>query len=251
MLSDTPLYRIMPLSRFEEMIERNQNTLVKPSLWSDPYESITKHCKVEINNLDYPLDASHWFGQSWSLCKESALMWQAYAPQIKKDDKDNIRYVKIMVRSFNLIKNLQNEDRLQIAILDKLRYFSETENDFESKIHEVIGSHGWPQNFLKHGKSFIELFPLFTLLTKRDVFKHEEELRLLVFDDSTSKNLLKYTFEANDLVEEVVLDPWTSIDDAESIIPKLRKSLTNENIQISKSTLFSEDLSKYYVRFKI
>ncbi|MBQ8466509.1 MAG: hypothetical protein IJ546_02290 [Prevotella sp.] len=246
LLNNTPLYRIMPLSRFEEMIKHRQNTLVKPFLWNDPCESICKHSIVTENNIDYPLDVSHWYGQCWSMCEESALMWQAFAPQI-----DNRRYVKIMARNEKLTQNLKEESHLQIAVSEKIRYFLDDNNDQEEKVKELINCHRWPKNFLNKGASYRELLPLYPLLTKRILFKHEEEFRLLVFDKASSSDLFNYSFDVNTLVEEIVLDPWTPDDDVEKITNKLRSLLINEDINIKKSTLFSRDISKFCIKFKV
>jgi hypothetical protein len=48
-----PLYRIMPLEQFLQIVLEGKNTLVRPHLWEDPYEKIPRESN-EINvKLNY------------------------------------------------------------------------------------------------------------------------------------------------------------------------------------------------------
>lgn len=244
-LSNTPLYRIMPLKWFKVMIKEKSNTLFRPSIWDDPHETNYSNSVIVTEHGDVPLDASHWFGQCWSTCKESAIMWQAF----KKDESP---YVKIKIDAFSLIKDLVEQDNsLRIAILEYIRYFNPTINDYIEKINDVIEMHQWHANFAKQGITLAELYPMFNLLTKRDVFKHEEEVRLLLFDKSSSDNQksLSYSFDPT-TIKEVVIDPWTSLnnDMFNEIKSELHMFLPSETTEIRKSEIFS-DSSKFATRF--
>lgn len=189
------------------MVEEKSNTLFRPLTWDDPHETNYSNSVIATEQGDVPLDASHWFGQCWSLCKESAVMWQAFR-------KDKEPYVKIKVDAYSLIKDLIEQDNsLRIAVLEYIRYFSPTTNDYTEKINDVMVMHQWLKNFIKHGVTLAELYPVYNLLTKRDVFKHEEEVRLLLFDKSSSENQesLSYSFAPTN-IKEVVIDPWTSLE---------------------------------------
>ena len=189
------------------MVEVKSNTLFRPLSWDDPHETNYSNSVIATEQGDVPLDASHWFGQCWSLCKESAVMWQAFR-------KDEEPYVKIKVDAYSLIKDLIEQDNsLRIAVLEYIRYFSPTTNDYTEKINDVMVMHQWLKNFIKHGVTLAELYPVYNLLTKRDVFKHEEEVRLLLFDKSSSENQesLSYSFAPTN-IKEVVIDPWTSLE---------------------------------------
>ena len=56
------------------------------------------------------MDASHWFGQCWSACKESALMWQAFKknkePYVKIKSKRNFTRIIIIKFMPNGRKNI-------------------------------------------------------------------------------------------------------------------------------------------------
>lgn len=244
-LNNTPLYRIMPLKWFKVMVENNRNTIFRPSKWDDPLETNCSNSVIATEQGDVPLDASHWFGQCWSICEESAIMWQAF----KKNEEP---YVKIKVDAYSLIKGLVKQDNsLRIAVLEYIRYFKPNLTDYKEKINEVIALHLWPKNFIKQGVTLAELYPVYKLLTKRDVFKHEEEVRLLLFDKSSSENQksVSYSFDST-AIKEVVVDPWTSLDDNkfDEIKSELRINLPYETTDIRKSEIFS-DSSKFITRF--
>lgn len=244
-LNSTPLFRIMPLKWLKVMVEEKRNTLFRPSTWEDPHETNYSNSVIATEQGDVPLDASHWFGQCWSTCKESALMWQAFK-------KNKEPYVKIRVDAFSLIKELIEQDKsLRIAVIEYIRYFKPIIYDYKEKLNEIIELHLWPKNFIKQGATFAELYPLYNLLTKRDVFKHEEEVRLLLFDKSSSENQdsVSYSFDPIS-IKEVVIDPWTSLDNSKSfeIERELREILPKETTEISKSDVFS-DSGKFATRF--
>lgn len=230
------------------MVAKGRNTLVRPYLWEDPHEMNYSNSVIVTDEGDIPLDVSHWFGQCWSKCEESAIMWQAF-----KKEKDP--YVKIKVEAFNLIKgfNLKGNN-LRIAVLDNIRYFSPIANeDYQNKTKDIYLWHQWLHNFIKFGVTLAELYPVYNLLTKRNVFKHEEEVRLLLFDKSSSENQESISYPFNlDIIKEVVIDPWTSLDDNKykRIERKLRKYLIEDKTVIRKSEIFS-DCSKFSVRYHI
>ena len=229
------------------MVKEKRNTLFRPSSWNDPHEMNYSNSVIVTERGDIPLDASHWFGQCWSICKESALLWQA----LKKDDAP---YVKIKVNAYNLMKGLIEQDNsLRIAVLEYIRYFTPTANDYIEKIKDIIIMHQWHKNFVNQSVTLAELYPMYNLLTKRDIFKHEEEVRLLLFDKSSSaeQKSVSYLFDPT-VIEEVVIDPWTSIDDDKfnDIKSDLRMILLTETTDIRKSEIFG-DCSKFSTRYNI
>ena len=246
-IDTTPLYRIMPLKWFKVMVEEKRNTLFRPSTWEDPYETSYSNSVIVTDKGEIPLDASHWFGQCWSLCKESAIMWQAFK-------KLNEPYVKIKVDAFSLIADLKEQNtNLRIGILEYIRYFNPTRHDYEEKIKELMKLHPWTGNFSIHGATIADLYPMYHLLTKRDIFKHEEEVRLLLFDKSSTKdqNSVSYSLEPS-VIKEVVIDPWTSKNDdkVKMIEEELRQYLPIETTDIHKSMIFS-DSCKFVARYTV
>jgi len=237
----------MPLKWFKIMTKEKINTLFRPSKWDDPYETNYSKSVIATEHGDIPLNASHWFGQCWSICKESAIMWQAFK-------KDKEPYVKIKIDAFNLIKGLVDQNNnLRIAVLEYIRYFNPTTNDYKEKINDCIEMHQWPNNFIKQGITLAELYPLYNLLTKRDVFKHEEEVRLLLFDKSSSEKQESVSYSFDPLnINEVVIDPWTSLDYEKfrMIKTELQCYLPIETTKICKSEIFC-DSSKFFTKYII
>jgi hypothetical protein len=43
---DTPIYRMFPLWRLEEALQRHELVLVRPTLWDDPFELIGEPIKL-------------------------------------------------------------------------------------------------------------------------------------------------------------------------------------------------------------
>ena len=246
-VNNTPIYRIMPLKRIKGMVEEKRNTLMRPSSWDDPHEMNNSNSVIVTEKGNVPLDASHWFGQCWSLCEESAIMWQAF----KKSQEP---YVKIKIHAFDLVRELKSkDDGLRISVLGYVRDFNPNISDYEKALKDCMSMHQWPQNFLSKGVTIAELFPLYSLLTKRDVFKHEEEVRLLLFDKSSSESQESISYPFNpDVLKEVVIDPWTSLDDDKyvKIESELREYLPEDKTVIRKSEVFS-DSSKFSIRYHI
>lgn len=237
----------MPLKRLKGMVEEKRNTLVSPSLWEDPYEMNYSNSVIVTEKGDLPLDASHWFGQCWSLCEESAIMWQAF----KKSQEP---YVKIEIHACDLIRELQSkDDGLRISILEHVRYFKPNKSNYEEVLKDCMLMHQWPQNFLSRGVTYADLYPLYSLLTKRDVFKHEEEVRLLLFDKSAveAQKFVSYPFNPA-TIKEVVIDPWTSTNEKRymEIVTELRNSLPSKTTDIRKSEIFS-DSNKIVTRYSL
>lgn len=244
-LNTTPLYKVMAFKWFRIMVEEKRNTLLRPSSWDDPYEMNYSNSVIATEEGDIPLDASHWFGQCWSLCEESVIMWQAFK-------KTKEPYVKIKIEANSLIKGLKEQDNdLRIGVLDYIRYFSPTVKNYYEKLNDVILAHQWPDNFTKRGITHAELYPVYNLLTKRNIYEHEEEVRLLLLDKSSvaTQDSISYSFDPTS-IQEIVVDPWTSKDDSayKRIVDELRLYLPEGTTDIRKSGIFS-DSSKFATRF--
>ena len=246
-INSTPLYKIIALRWFRKMVEERRNTLLRPSSWDDPYEMNYSNSVIATEQGDIPLDASHWFGQCWSLCEESITMWQSF----KKSEEP---FVKIKVDAHNLIMGLkERDDELRIGVLDYVRYFKPQVSDYREKINDIVQAHRWPDNFINRGITLAELYPVYGLLTKRDIFEHEKEVRLLLLDMSTptTQKSVSYSFDTA-TINEIVIDPWTSKDDTiiKEIECELRLSFPKESTVIRKSSVFS-DSSQYFTRYVI
>src|SRR5919106_3025820 len=76
-LMEQKLYRVFRLSRFLQLLNDRQNTLVRPALWEDPWEEWWSQFLRKRLNMSMPGDV---FGQCWTAVEESDAMWRVYAP---------------------------------------------------------------------------------------------------------------------------------------------------------------------------
>lgn len=79
---DKPVYRIISKERFIELFQKEENILVHPSRWDDPYENFILKSKVkmksgEVKDFDFH---ENIYGQCWSRHKASDAMWRIYSP---------------------------------------------------------------------------------------------------------------------------------------------------------------------------
>jgi len=173
-------------------------------------------------------------------------MWQA----LKNGEEP---YVKIKIDANSLVKNFTEKDNyIRIAVLEHIRYFNPIVTDYEEKIKDVMMSHQWTKNFISKGVTPAELYPIYNLLTKRSIFKHEEEVRLLLFDKSTTEEQKSVTCPFDPAsIKEVIIDPWTSNDNnkCNNIEEELRQYFSSETT-ISKSKIFS-DSSKFSITYNL
>lgn len=227
----TVLYRIMPLSRFHEMLETGMNVLVHPSVWVDPYEkALADSCFVITDNNDvrrYKFNENHWYAQCWTLKVESDALWNIFAPcrsiQCKKDNKEGhigkevLPYVKIkttvglLKQSLKTTRQEEETECMSFYVLDNVNYVKDCKEDFERSILERIECY-------KFSVPEEQQVCLGLLLTKRIAFEYESEVRLLRYCEpldsrdsemEASHRLYKYPINVRELILEVEFDPWT------------------------------------------
>jgi hypothetical protein len=111
---DKEIYRIMPIHQLLEIFETKQLTLVKPSMWDDPFENLLLNGTVKTSDGeggDVSPVRDAVYGQCWTLHKETDAMWRIYS-QNKQGAK-----VKTTIRK--LIEALQ----LQSGQYSKIQCF--------------------------------------------------------------------------------------------------------------------------------
>lgn len=85
---DKPIYRIMPINRFLQLLEEKKLTLVKPKKWDDPFENALLNSVFETSNgeLGEFSAKNSIYGQCWTFHRETDAMWRIYS-----HDKDGVR----------------------------------------------------------------------------------------------------------------------------------------------------------------
>jgi hypothetical protein len=234
-LLDTPIYRVFPLEKILTSIHENQLFFVKTKLWEDPFEAflLKQLFKYEVGSNNYPwkdVVKENFYGQCWTLLKETNFLWKIYAPNC-----DGI----IVKSSIRKMKQLFSDEYQEFGAfyLGKVVYWK------EEKIKEHYQSNQIMQELLLGDWLGTILNSLFI---KREEFEQEEEVRLIFVDTNGGNKaipLIKngYLHERlhlfNELSDELIIDPRVDGIRAESIISLLKKLGFEKPIR--KSTLFN------------
>jgi hypothetical protein len=181
--SHYPLYRILDFHRVVQLFEDRELHFSHPSIWQDPYETKLRH-----------RFADRVFAQCWCTHGVSDAMWRIYSP--------NSLGVRIRTSRFKLEQTLRAarlEQRFDYRI-KKVKYMRETDLNYQV---EAIADE-LAQNFSLTNA----LEPLFL---KRLPFKHETELRAVLFVKNgisvDPKLGFKVPVEPHMFMESILVDP--------------------------------------------
>ena len=99
---DREVYRIFSLQRLLELLRSERNTLVRPSLWDDPFENYVLSAIGRLKSGErFSIGfKDKLYGQCWTLDRDSDAMWRIYSP-----DRQGVR-VRSTVR--RLLESLLN-----------------------------------------------------------------------------------------------------------------------------------------------
>jgi len=205
---DQYIYRIMPLSRLYELFENNENVLVKPSLWEDPFENFILKSRVRFKN-DKIYGFNHqngFYGQCWTRSQASDAMWRIYS-----SDKRSVRVRTTIGKLFNSLYDSQSHHiglRHEKCFIGKVKYLpSQKLKEFASEVFSE-----------QAGTRIYSLAS--SLCVKRPAFKHENEVRLIHFEHDVNKyneELFQYQFDAHEVIDQLMLDPRLDANEAERI----------------------------------
>lgn len=200
---DKPLYRIFSFQRLEEIFQEKKLTLVKPRLWEDPFENFI------LNSTGYLPDGrefqigfrDNFYGQCWSLTKESDAMWRIYSPE-KNGVKVKTTIRKLFAPLFKAggeHKKINGTVYNLSSFVGKVKY-ADTKTlvamlkDRERMSDKIFDQSGWGQ-----ASSFF---------FKRVAFRHEKEVRLIYNSQGDNQfDIFKFDINPNQLFEEIVFDP--------------------------------------------
>ena len=150
------LYRYMSLAQFLSIVENKKLFLNKVKRWEDTWEGPDDQLPVITDSgkevISESLITSSTVGQCWTYEKDSDAMWRIYSP-----DRQGIM-IETNVDSFFEINNLR------MAVLAKVIYFNK--NNYIDKRTEISNN----KSYRYAGD----------MALKREAFKHENEVRLLV-----------------------------------------------------------------------
>lgn len=212
---DTPIYRVFKLKRFKDLLTSRMNGLVSPFMWDDPFENLLLRCKVrdptgELGSLE-PI-ASGWYGQCWTLNRDSDAMWRIYSPE-----KTGVRAATTIKKLFSSIWNPSDKYRHLKYFIGIVQYLD------RAKIEQFLATTSFT-NLAVGGQThnFAE-----TLCMKRKEFEHEKEVRILTYDaegNMGEKGVLNFPFDHQKILDGVTLDPRLLAPDFERIRMELKDS---------------------------
>lgn len=225
---NTPIYRIFPLDRLLEALKDKQFCLVKPEAWDDPYENSVLDSKgITKNNIEVSLKPikERYYGQCWSLKEECDGLWRNYTKKsCEKCNYDEFEKnhgkppisAKVKTTVGKLMNAFYNENNLfhsSCYYIGKVKYVEVDD------IKEVV------KNAMKVATCQNNYLQVMTLLMKRKPFEYENEVRLLYSktDDDNLGKLFKFDINPDELIDEIILDPWVKPEQSDSIIQEIQK----------------------------
>lgn len=190
-----PIYRVFGIQRLLEMFSSENNTLVKPALWDDPFENfiLTLAIQASPNPNSYVVAKDGFFGQCWSMLRESDAMWRIYSP-----DKNGVKVRTTVGKLFDSLCNAP--EKRGESFIGKVFYKKDAE------LRSRIRDRDWLSQEITNSKSQAT-----SLLFKRVEFEHEAEIRLLYLSYSPpTDNLFRYSIKPRELFDEIQFDPRLS-----------------------------------------
>jgi hypothetical protein len=246
--SQAPVYRLERLDPVRSMFTEDKLTLIAPHLWDDPFENLLIKCGVEyesapergqvfFDSLRKPI-----FAQCWSHHRESDQIWRAYSTVIKdlttmrNTSKDTER-VQLRTTPGKLLSSLWNAspaDPAESCFLGDIRYG--TEEKIMQFVANEVGRMGIQAFSDSRGHAESVLF-------KREAFFGEQEARLVYVDwegKTSCDTHFTIQLDANELVDEVVLDPRLGEADFRDRVKEIEGWGCTGNIR--KSNLYQQKL---------
>lgn len=222
---DIPIYRVFKIRHLRNTLTKRKNTLVRPSLWDDPFENVLLNVPFYMNNEEISVEIIRdmIYGQCWTMNEnETDALWRIYSP-----NKDGVRVKTTLRKLWNSFANLE-DNRCELSyFIGKVQYKSA-----DHIIYPLISN---LKSYFVHEDSRALAN---TLFYKRIEFQHENEIRIIFKNRSTQNygNLYEHNFDFLDNVEEILFDPRISDEDYET--EKKYFTRADSNVAISKSTLY-------------
>ena len=175
---DTKIYRIIPAEYLYDLFESQTNYLTKPSKWEDPFEDLLGRVSA----------TSAVYAQCWTLKTHSDAMWRIYS-----NDKNSVR-IRSTIRKLQSSMSIRFPERWFVGRVQYLPT-KDLQDLVVNRLHR------------RRKKSMVRIAE--TFLIKRPAFKHEKEVRLVVFPKEVPSITpgLRYSIEPNSFIDQILLDP--------------------------------------------
>lgn len=228
---DKPIYRIMPINRFLQLLEEKKLTLVKPKKWDDPFENALLNSVFETSNgeLGEFSAKNSIYGQCWTFHRETDAMWRIYS-----HDKDGVRVSTTPRKLLTALQTAESTFHELRCFIGKVSYLSK--KNLLEKIQTI-------DLFNTNGSGIAE-----SLLYKRTAFKHENEIRLIYTGDDNINisDIFQFDIEPDKLLDSVLFDP--RMDENLRQAYKLAIKKKGCHTKVKRSTLYDAPIG---LRFKV
>ncbi len=200
---DKPVYRIFGFNRLEEIFTERKLTLVKPKKWDDPFENFILNSTGQLpDGRQFEISfRDNFYGQCWSLTKESDAMWRIYST-----NKDAVKVKTTIRKLFTPLFQAGGQHTKMNGVVYNLSSFvgkvkyADTKTlvamlkDEQRMSGKVFDQSGWGQAS--------------TFFFKRVAFKHEKEVRLIYNSQNDNQSdYFKFDIDPVQLFDEIVFDP--------------------------------------------
>ena len=195
------IHRIFPFERFVDLVRNQWLALVRPACWEDPFENPLIRMITDASTgrkLRLPHFESDLFAQCWSFAFESDAMWRIYST-----DRRGV-LVTVSAQALLTLGKPQYKAPMEQIFLGRVEYKSQAE------LKEMLESQDFLRNVLRapmysHVSSSV-------LLYKRDSFKHEEEVRLILSRhiSEVPGDTARFYIPIDEVILKVTLDPRLS-----------------------------------------
>lgn len=232
---DTPIYKWMSLKYVLLMLRDSKLSFTRIADWEDVYENFFLKGNVISHGLLVGTSdiQNQMFGQSWSLCPESDALWRIYSDIKSVKNNQLPDYQDVAIRIETTARKLYDAIYYDDSCMANTFIGMVTYKDQKVIEHEMrtlkIDINDLSRQIPQHA------------CVKRTEFSHEQEVRPIVFLDSTdnrlANHLLQYDIDINQFLDSLVIDPRLSEKDVIAITNMLVNVGVDVN-KISQSQLY-------------
>lgn len=248
---DSKIFRVLEVFRLFDIFETKRIGLTAPKLWDDPFENFLKHSYgVSSENKELRISfegySKYIFGQCWTLNEETDALWRIYSP-----NRDRVKIKTTIAKLLERIRKIQN--KWFRSYIGRVKYLPE--HEIKKKISDGI------KNSDKYFQITDKLIREYYLI-KRDTFKYENEIRLIVILPQPPENYKNAIYQDPDnldicnlplddpveLIDEIVFDPRMPDSLVKAYTSYLRRNF-NFSKDMYKSGIYSKPEIKETVKF--
>jgi len=199
---DKPIYRIFSFQRLEEVFQEQALTLVKPKLWDDPFENFILSAIGRLpdgRNFEIGF-RDNFYGQCWSLNRESDAMWRIYSPE-----KDGVKVKTTIRKLFTPLFDIAGHNYKMNGVAYNLSSFiGKVKYEGTRKLTEMLEDERRMSGkvFDQSGRGQASTF-----FFKRHAFKHEREVRIIYNAQQSQFDTFKFNIDPISLFDEIIFDP--------------------------------------------